>query len=292
LASSSLFQAASPEASSSELRDDDEEDEEAADDEDGFALFDSKKKKVKGDPLLKAARDGALSGTQMDMLLKTEMLKAISGRGRSRHRTRSESSRSRDSSQTSRGEKASGFEGLQRLRREFEKYPSKITKRYVEKVKQRLRVTSTRQVWALVDFSLQILPSFGKMKGLWRTHYGMSQALELLLRGKTQAGAAYLTQMVKAVHQVALDQGDWRTAILMIPEEDPLGRPDFGGDELELKRIHSHRKAIKELRGQTYQNELDEVAAEKPPFVPRPKKEPKGGKDGGRGKAVVAEVAA
>ena len=59
---------------------------------------------------------------------------------------------------------------------------------------------------------------------------------------------ALATQACKAVHQVALDQGKWSTATLLLPLEDPLGRDDFAGEEAEMKDVHAYRKALDELR--------------------------------------------
>ena len=53
---------------------------------------------------------------------------------------------------------------------------------------------------------------------------------------------------MKLIHQVAIDQGEWTNALLMWPDDDPLGTEDFGGDEEEMKKIHSYRKALSELK--------------------------------------------
>ena len=62
-------------------------------------------------------------------------------------------------------------------------------------------------------------------------------------------GLALLVQLLKAIHQACLDNGRWHNAALMMPVEDPLQKPIFGGDLQELDGIASYRKAVEELRG-------------------------------------------
>jgi hypothetical protein len=42
--------------------------------------------------------------------------------------------------------------------------------------------------------------------------------------------------------------GDWSASALLIPSEDSLAKPSFGRTEEELERIHSYRKALRDLR--------------------------------------------
>ena len=57
-----------------------------------------------------------------------------------------------------------------------------------------------------------------------------------------------VVQLLKAVHQVSIDSGDWRTASLLVPTSDPLLRKEFGGSELETQAIVNFRKAQYDLR--------------------------------------------
>ena len=58
---------------------------------------------------------------------------------------------------------------------------------------------------------------------------------------------AFACQVSKALHQVALDHGDWSNAIHLIPVPDVLSDPQFGGEEVEMKMVQSYRKAMREL---------------------------------------------
>ena len=70
----------------------------------------------------------------------------------------------------------------------------------------------------------------------------------MLLEDKSLHATAFACQLSKALHQVALDQGDWSNALPMIPVADLLAAPQFGGDEVEMQMIHSYKKAMKELK--------------------------------------------
>ena len=48
---------------------------------------------------------------------------------------------------------------------------------------------------------------------------------------------AMLVQMLKTLHQCAIDGGDWSNALLLWPAEDPIGAEDFGGEEAELRQV-------------------------------------------------------
>ena len=68
-----------------------------------------------------------------------------------------------------------------------------------------------------------------------------------------------------ALHQVALDKGDWSNALPMIPVADILQEPQFGGEEVEMKMIHSYKKAMREIKTQHLTSETpknDDVAVE------------------------------
>ena len=133
-----------------------------------------------------------------------------------------------------------------------------MIKSHIKQVLGNLGVRDQRQVWSLTDFSRKVLYTFSHMKGLWRCHYYVSEALHLLLDGHILHGVAYLCQVLKAIHQAALDHGDWRTASLLVPTPDPLQRPTFGGTEVELADIHSYQRSITELQKKVnYQPEAD-----------------------------------
>ena len=74
--------------------------------------------------------------------------------------------------------KTKAFKGVHRMRRRFAKEPHRITQTYLDRVQEQLGVSHAGQVWLLRDFSRKLLPVFGKMRGLWRCHLIMAEALQ------------------------------------------------------------------------------------------------------------------
>ena len=148
------------------------------------------------------------------------------------------------------GGTASGFAGIRKLRRRLRKAPRSVLARYREHVKQKLGVRHAAHRWEYRDYSLKLLPTFGKMKGLWRCHHLMSDILQRLEPEETDQAIGLTVQGFKALHQVALDGGGWDTALLLLPDEDPLARPAFGGEEAELEAAFRYKKSLRELRAQ------------------------------------------
>ena len=112
--------------------------------------------------------------------------------------------------------------------------PRDVVADYLEET---TRVLNVRQgdAWALADFTSRI--SWGRMRGLHRIHWHASFILEHLVRGETDEAAGYLTQLLRAVHQVCLDGGNWTTARHMLPRSDPLEHEQFGGTQAEFLRL-------------------------------------------------------
>ena len=140
------------------------------------------------------------------------------------------------------------FAGIRRLRTKFRDHPRRFSVGYVRIVRERLGVTHPKQYFHLRDYSRKIQASFGKLRGLWRVHYHLSEAFQLGIDAEHLHVLAMITQMLKSLHQCALDDGDWGSAALIIPTENPSGRPEFGGDEHELEQIVSYRKSMRELK--------------------------------------------
>ena len=88
------------------------------------------------------------------------------------------------------------------------------------------------------------------MKGLWRLHWIISEILQEALLDDVDHDfvKAALAQTLKAVHQVAIDDGDWSTAFLFLPWEDPLQGDDFAGDPNEMLAAQSYKTAMSDLR--------------------------------------------
>ena len=141
-----------------------------------------------------------------------------------------------------------GFSGVQRLRRRYEKFPEKQSQAYLDKVMQELGIVNSAQPWLCTDFSRRVLPTFGKMRGLWRTHHGISEALQHAIEGRSAHCVAHLCALLQAIHQAAIDHGDWQVAALLVPTADPLARSQFGAGERELVDVHAYRQAMQQLQ--------------------------------------------
>ena len=85
--------------------------------------------------------------------------------------------------------------------------------------------------------------------GLKRCHWYVSHALTHFLRGETAAGEAYLTQILRGLHQVALEGGGWDTACLLLPGHDPCSREPYGCTEEDLHTIAAYRDAERRIQG-------------------------------------------
>ena len=140
-----------------------------------------------------------------------------------------------------------GLEGIMSLRRDYRKHPERFPGPYVKRCREITGITSDVQQFQLPDFSKRIRRQFGRMVGLWRCHLGLQQGIQLLLDKDGPHGVAFLIQLSKAVHQVALDNGSWENAQHLLPCPDSLEDPTFGGLEHEMLRVQRYRKATKEL---------------------------------------------
>ena len=86
------------------------------------------------------------------------------------------------------------------------------------------------------------------MKGLWRCHWMLANIIQSHIEGNPEFALAFACQSMKCLHQVALDQGGWQVAHLLLPEEDPLAPEEFGGDPEELQAAQAFRSALSELK--------------------------------------------
>ena len=128
-----------------------------------------------------------------------------------------------------------------------------------------LGVTDARQVWSWRDLARKLLPVFGKLRGLWRCYYLLTEILTAHDAGEHDIVGALVVQGLKSLHQVALDHGGWENAQLLLPYPDPLGRLEFGGEEGELEAIHKYRKSTKELKARHNTTEAPDDDHEEPP---------------------------
>ncbi len=73
-------------------------------------------------------------------------------------------------------------------------------------------------------------------------------ALSLSLKNRPAESQAYLCQILKSIHQNALDNGSWEVENSLLPGEDPCGRPSHAVSEAELEKIVSYQEAMKKLK--------------------------------------------
>jgi hypothetical protein len=131
-------------------------------------------------------------------------------------------------------------------------------KRYEDQICEMLGVVDDRQYSAHRDWSRRLLPKFGRMRGMWRCHFMAAEILQAWRDGSPDRAAALTVQMLKVLHQLAVDGGSWDTAMMLWPAPDPLASDEFGGSELEMRRIHAYRKAVSELRKKVQSTEQEE----------------------------------
>ena len=125
------------------------------------------------------------------------------------------------------------------------KHPGRLLRRFDQSICDDLGVTPG-QVWSYQDYTRKI--GFHKMRGMYRMHAVLGHVLKALKNDQKGDATVLVVQMMKALHQVYLDGGDWRSAVLYLPVPDPLARKEFGGAEEEIEVIATYWKAMVELQ--------------------------------------------
>ena len=193
-----------------------------------------------------------LAGPSLNTLVNLEVLKAL--RGQKLEKKMPDSDRSsvetsdQSSSDSSVGAKPKGagkaLRDFRHAHRRMRRRPLRHVKRYVKEVEANMGVSS-QTPYSLSDYSKKL--NWGKQKTLMRTHYALSELLQSLLQGKVEKASLQVVQLLRALHQVCLDQGSWRAASLLLMHADPLERPRFGGEPDQLEKIASYLRAMGDL---------------------------------------------
>ncbi len=252
--------------------------------EEGMLGEDSKQKKKTGKgryPMLEKAKAKEAGGTvshlesvlknsvsagsqdgmgSLNALVQLEILKTLQGKkGKDKDRGDKEELSGEDtdlSSSSSEGTtrlKGAGkaLQAYRKGRKAMRRRPTKHVKRYIREVELFLGV-SAEMPYQLTDYSKKL--GWGKHRSLMRIHFAISHMLQLMLKNKHQLAALEMTQLLRALHQASLDNGDWRTAWLLTGLPDPVERPKFGGEPQDLEVIASYLKAMAELekKGRTH----------------------------------------
>ena len=140
--------------------------------------------------------------------------------------------------------------------------------------------------WQLWHMTNEI--SWQRNMGLKRTHWYVSHAVGYLIKGQHEIGTAYLCQFLRALHQSAVEQGDWTTACLMMPGHDPCGRDPYGCAEEDLHVIAACKDAQRRLeKGGRREQNGDEKAEKHQVDNPKGKGGGRGGKRNAGGDAVA-----
>ena len=221
-----------------------------------------------GDGLEKMLKQACLSGNAdltgagLNTLINLEVLRTLKDKKGMRKAEDSDKSSHADSdlsstdSQEDRKVRGAGkaLRDFRSYHRKMRRKPLKHVKKYIKEVESTLGVSGPTP-YSLSDYTRRL--NWGKQKTLMRVHYGLSELLQVLMKGKLERGALMTVQLLRAVHQVSLDQGSWQAASLLLAHSDPLERPRFGGEPEQLEKIASYLKAMQELekRSQVTQKE-------------------------------------
>ena len=178
------------------------------------------------------------------------------------------------------------FASVRKIRKRIREQPEEVVSEWIEHMREELGVMKN-QPWTLSDYSKLIRSDFPTNIGLRRAHFYVSEALNwAVIHNNPMTCCACLVQLLKGLHQAALNQGRWRVASLLQLAPDPLSPPEFGGLPAELAGVASYDSAINTL--------TNSVGSRRPPgyspgYGPQGKGDPKGqpwkGGQGGGGKS-------
>ncbi len=110
--------------------------------------------------------------------------------------------------------------------------------------------------WQLWQLSGTI--PFARMTGMKRIHHHLSHILALPLKGKARASQAYSCMLIRPIHQMVVDNGNWDTANCFLPREDVCGKTAFASTEADLEGVVAYQEALKKLGGARRQGGVGE----------------------------------
>eukprot|EP00434_Breviolum_minutum_P009431 symbB.v1.2.008306.t1/scaffold499.1/size195312/12 len=218
-----------------------------------YSLLSSAKEKKEGETLdvdallLKNLASGSAGPSTLDLnaLVHMQILKELRGKG---GRKKSKNTITMDDSGSSEDETSSSDEKV-RLRG-----AGKALKAY----RQSHKAMKSRTLKHVRRYVKEVEEQLGAS-----LHFGISEALETLLKGKVEQSALQLTLLLRAIHQCSLDGGNWKVAWLLTHMVDPLERPKFGGEAQDLEIIASYVRAMGDLEKRSKSHaETDEEAKE------------------------------
>eukprot|EP00435_Cladocopium_sp_Y103_P062441 s363_g24.t1 len=209
----------------------------------------------KAEDLLKSVLSSSstnLDGSQLNALIQMELLRELRGKKeKKKDRQESPSEKSSSSQESSSDEDKERLRGagkamkaFRKSKKRMKKNPEKHIRRYIKDVEDFLGV-GTEGAYVLTDYTKKL--AWGKQRTLMRYHFALSDLLQTILKGKLKLAGLKVTQLLRATHQASLDQGDWRTAWLLLDLADPLERPRFGGEAQQLEVVASYVTAMANL---------------------------------------------
>lgn len=194
-----------------------------------------------------------LNSQNLNALVTLELLKTLKSQKRSgassssnAHRDELSEGSSLESSD-SQGKKGGASRALRAYRRghrSMRRHPLRHVRRYIKEVEHFLGAGADT-AYSLSDYTKKL--NWGKNRSLLRVHSALSEILQTLLRDNPEEAALEIVQLLKAVHQTALDQGSWRTSWLLLRYADPVEVPRFGGEPQELERVAAYLSALQKL---------------------------------------------
>lgn len=201
---------------------------------------------------------GNADSNPLNTLVQLEQLKELRGRKGKKESKPVISDQSASSSQESSSESGEKLKGagkalraFRRGKRAMRRRPERHIRRYIQEVEDQLGVSKDSS-YLLTDYTRKL--AWGKHRTLMRVHFALSHLLQTLLKGNVSQGALEVTQLLRAVHQCALDQGEWKTAWLLLDLADPLEKPRFGGEAQQLELVASYVRAMADLEKKNRNN--------------------------------------
>ena len=153
-----------------------------------------------------------------------------------------------------------------RLRHRVYRRPERLVNAWLRHVKKDLRGGQAGNPWSLSLHAEKLRRSFGNNVGLYRCHFLLSQALDvILLEKKTLAGIALLICALQAIHQAALHNGRWGLAMELTPVPDPLATVTYAGDPEHLDEAIQFHEAVGKVNEKSGVKKEDGKNEEKTP---------------------------
>ncbi len=202
-----------------------------------------------GSPKIKASDLEELDANTRIQYEVLKMMQTMNKRGR-----QCEESGDSSGSETGyvRRHQSGGIAGLHRQRRKFKRNPLRAVVRFRKKVMRKLGVQVTEggvlmTPWAYTDYAHRVKSQFGRMVGLWKVFFALCKVLNLCENQEHELVAGTIAQLLKCLHQTALDGGHWGNASLLLPWSDPLEREQWAGEEDELEVNVKYQRSVRDL---------------------------------------------